>query len=153
MLGPLAHPLPRRPDPGDQDRPLVPPPDAAKSRHRLPGALEIIAQNTLRLTFYIFLASHPLVSEATGRTEAAHEEPDTGTHTRAVQSTESEIKGKHVHGQGHGRPTSPHGLPGRDTTEDPSHKRTAASPPCQKGWGSLEMWRLQVVLTHTEHHC
>lgn len=97
MLGPIAHLLPRLPDPGDQDRPLVPPPDAAKSRHCLPGALEITAQNTLRFTFYIFLASHPLVSEATGHTNAAHEEPDTRTHTRAAQSTESEIKGKHVH--------------------------------------------------------
>lgn len=34
------------------------------------------------------------------------------------------------------------GSRGWDTTEDPSHKGTAASHPCQKGWeggGSLEM--------------
>lgn len=125
MLGPLAHLLPRLPGPGDQDRPLVPLPDAAKSRHqhRLPGALGIIAPNTLRFTCYTFLASRPLVSEATGRTEAAHEEPDTGTHTRAVQSTDSEIKGKHVHGQGHSRPASPRGLPGKGHNRGPKSQR------------------------------
>lgn len=138
MLGPLTHIRPHLPGPGDQHGPASHPqmPPSLSTAYQEPWKLSLKIHCSYFL-FYIFLASRPLVSEATGCTEAAHEEPDTGTHTRAVQSTQSKIKGKHVHGQGHSRPATPRGLPGKGHNRGPKSQRDSGITSLSERLGRL----------------